>query len=178
MKLQILILLSFLTVTCYSQGLHKNKSKGKKTEYSIIRSTVGLAGTSKTITTNTGKYSLAQSIGQSSAIGTYSKNGYTIRQGFQQPFISAKIISPFTESNLNAVIYPNPAKQSINISFNTSITNQINIVLFDIMGRTIRSQEFSASQLVTLPLDDISDGTYFLKVSAGGKKLTAKLIKE
>ncbi|MEW7290837.1 T9SS type A sorting domain-containing protein [Aquimarina sp. 2304DJ70-9] len=179
MNPKISMLLFYLVAAlCYGQNFNTNSNKNVKGEYSILRSTVGVGGSSKTMITNTGNYSVSQSIGQSSVIGTYSKNGYTIRQGFQQPFLSAKIISPITTSNLKAVLYPNPFQQSVNISFNTPITNQVNIVLIDIMGRTIRSQEFPASQLIALPLEEISDGTYFLKVSSGNKKFTAKLIKE
>ncbi|MBL0683538.1 T9SS type A sorting domain-containing protein [Aquimarina mytili] len=143
-----------------------------------MRSSLGVGGSSNIVTTNAGNYSISQSIGQSSVIGTYSKNGYTLRQGFQQPFISAKIITTPNESSLNAILYPNPFQQSINISFDQPITNQIDIVLFDIMGRTIRSQKKSATQLLTISLDDISKGAYFLSVSSGNKKFTAKLIKE
>ncbi len=179
MNLKIsMVLFCLVTIVCYGQDLSENNSKNVKGKYSIIRSTVGVGGSSKTIIANTGNYNISQSIGQSSVIGTYSKNGYTIRQGFQQPFLSAKIISIPNRDDLRAVLYPNPFQQSINISFNTPITNQVSIILFDITGRTIRSQEFSASQLIALPLEEISDGTYFLKVSSGNKKFTAKLIKE
>ena len=51
---------------------------------SIIKSTVGAGGSSQTITSHNKTYFISQSIGQTSVIGTFTNNGYTIRQGFQQ----------------------------------------------------------------------------------------------
>ncbi len=179
MKPQYTILLFCLfAIGSYSQDSGRSHDKNKNTQYALLRSTVGVGGGSTHVSTNTGNYIISHSIGQSSVIGTYSKNEYTLRQGYQQPFISAKIISPINESTLNAVLYPNPFRQSVNISFSHPIKNPIQVVLFDIVGKTIRSQKLSASQLVTISLNEISKGVYFLSVSSGTKKCTAKLIKE
>jgi len=174
MKLRIFIaILSVVFPTCYGQEAVITPGL-----YTIIRSTTGVSGFSKTILTSKWSYIVNQSIGQSSVIGTFDKNGYTIRQGFQQPFLSARIVQPLPENNLKATIYPNPFRQSINVSFDDPITKDLFVIISDIMGRIIFSQKLPASQLINLPLDYIPNGIYVLKITAENKQFIANLIKQ
>lgn len=145
--------------------------------YSIQRSTFGLAGSSRSLTTQKGSYYVSQSIGQTSVGGTSYKNGFTLRQGYQQPLISVKLSNPSSAGSLQAVIYPNPFQQAITIQFQSTISDQVSIRLFDVTGRAVVSKNISASQFTTLDLDKLSKGVYILKVSSGTKNLMANLIK-
>jgi hypothetical protein len=203
MKQRILIVLcSLLLATCYGQDVVTvlNGNSGldsiifeniqnysgfrfpgiEKTPvlYTIIRSTMGVSGLSKTILTSKGSYIVSQSIGQSSVIGTFNNNGYTVSQGFQQPFISARIVQPPTENNLKVTLYPNPFRRSINISFDDPITNDIFVILSDMMGRIIFSQKFPASQLIYMPLAYIPDGIYIIKINTENKVFISNIIKQ
>jgi hypothetical protein len=145
---------------------------------SIVRSTVGAGGSSQTVTFNNKSYFVSQSIGQASVIGTSNKNGYTIRQGFQQPPHSLKISSLNEEGNLKAKIFPNPFQQSVYISFKDLIENDVSVIMHDISGRLILKETFAASQLITLPLANIANGDYILNVIAENKYLTISIIKQ
>lgn len=145
---------------------------------SIVRSTVGAGGSSQTVTSHNKTYFVSQSIGQSSVIGTYTKNGYTIRQGFQQPPHSFKIGSLNKESDLKATIFPNPFHQSIYIAFIDLIENDVSVILHDISGRLVLKETFAASQLITLPLEGIAIGDYILNIITGKKHLSTSIIKQ
>jgi len=144
---------------------------------SIIRSTTSAAGSSQSVTFNSKSYFVSQSIGQTSVIGTSTKNGYTIRQGFQQPPHSLKIGQPQLHSDLMATIYPNPFKQLVHIFFKEKIDDQVSVIMHDVAGRIILLETYEASQLITLPLAHIASGIYILSIAAKNKHLTSSLIK-
>ena len=130
------------------------------------------------VITSNGKYSVSQSIGQLSVIGTYSNKGFYLRQGYQQPLNKIKVSSVSQNNDLTATIYPNPFKQSISISFGNNMKNEISVLVFDISGKMIYSKKFQPSQRIQLDFDDISSGSYLLKVLSNNKLFNAKLIKK
>ncbi|MCK5702189.1 MAG: T9SS type A sorting domain-containing protein [Cyclobacteriaceae bacterium] len=145
---------------------------------SVVRSTVGTGGSSQTVTSNNKSYFVSQSIGQASVIGTSTKNGYTIRQGFQQP-PHTFIVGTLNElSDLKATIFPNPFQQSVYITFMDLIEDDVSVILHDISGRLILKETFAASQLITLTLENIAIGDYILNVISGKKHLTTSIIKQ
>ena len=146
--------------------------------YTIVRSTLGIGGFSKTITTNGRSYIICQSIGQSSVIGTYSQNTYTFMQGFQQPINSARIFKLPPEDELLINLYPNPFSHYVNISFNDPVAEDVFVQLTDITGKIIYTNKFPAAQLISLPLNHLQYGVYILKVIAGNKQFRANLIKQ
>jgi len=176
MKYNIFIGLVFVvSVDCYTQDL--NDTSKNEPKYAISRSTLGLSGSSKVISTPNGTYYVSQSIGQSSVIGTKINKNYTILQGYQQSTISVKIV-PSGENELKATIYPNPFEESINIAFDDIIDEDVNIYLFDMNGRLIISKKHQASQILNIPINYISSGIYSLKVTCENKQFIANIIKK
>lgn len=145
--------------------------------YAIIRSSLGSGGSSNKVITNNGAYSVSQSIGQSSVIGTHSKNGYYLRQGYQQPLHKIKVVNTSKINDLDAKIFPNPFQEAVSIAFSETIKNDISVSVFDVNGKLVHSQEFPKSQHVQLNLDKLSTGNYILKAISNGKLFNAKLIK-
>lgn len=181
MKKRLLILLmSSFFISSYGQDEPISKAKNNKTNnpYTIIRTSLGTNGFSKTLSTSNGVYVISQSVGQQSPIGTFNKNGYTLRQGYQNPPLSAKIIELPDKNNLNASIYPNPFYESINIMFYDVIKSDIFIYITDMTGKTILSTKLSPSQQATLQLDHIASGLYILKVTTENKHFIANLMKQ
>ena len=172
-----IFLVIILKLAGQSPGL-KGISQNGKSEY-LLRSTLGNNGLSKAVTSNAGTYFIQQSIGQASVIGTYSKSNFTIRQGFLQPPNQANIRSiNIIETNLKANLYPNPFQQSINVSFDEAINNDMSVVIYHISGRIIFSEKYPAHQLINVPLGNIAKGDYILKITTDNKQLVAKLIKQ
>lgn len=146
-------------------------------EYRIITSNLGTAGSSNTVVTTRGTYLVNQSVGQSSVIGTHtSSNGYIVRQGYQQPLENLNSTVNIVV-NLNAKVHPNPFTRDINISFSSIIKNDVNIQLFDVLGKLVYSDKHTASQSINLKLGHVQKGTYFLKVTSKNKSFNTKLIK-
>jgi len=169
MKTTIFISLLFVYSIVFSQE--------ESLSFSIGRSNIGMGGSTKIISSNNTTYYINQSIGQSSVIGTSSNEEYTLRQGYQQTSNYVVKIQGLEDSLLNASIYPNPFQQSIFISFYESISNDIQVTLFDISGSLIFSRKYPPSQLIRLNVNDISNGSYIINVSSSKKKISAKLIK-
>ncbi len=168
----ITLLLFMISMIPTIQGQSGTKDKG----YKIIRSNVGVGGSSKTFQTSKGTYVVSQSIGQSSVIGTSTSNGYYLRQGFQQPHKRIKVTKS-TYSSLKAIVYPNPFDYNIQISFNESISEDITIDVYDISGKLVYSKHFSPSKKIRINLENLSSGSYILKAISNGKLFNSKLIK-
>ena len=144
-----------------------------------MRSTVGNDGLSKAISSKGKTYFIQQSIGQASVIGLYSKNNYTIRQGFLQPPNSGKTQSiDIVENNLDAKIFPNPFQQDIRILFDAFIDKEVHIVAYNMSGKVVFSAEYPALQLINVSLNNITNGNYIIKIRSGNKQFVTKLTKQ
>lgn len=173
-----LIFVFFLMIIVASGYGQQEDSTANGNAYSISKSTVGISGYSKSIDANGKIYSVSQSIGQSSVINTFISNGYTLLQGYQLAYIPLHINQLPIDNNLKAVLFPNPFYESIQVSFEDQITNDIVVVVFDMMGRTIHRQTFSPSQLIKIDLTHIPGGIYVLKVTVENKQFIAKPTKQ
>lgn len=167
----IFILAIFTSPTIFAQ------SKTQNTEYKIKSSSLGIAGSSKTLQTSKGKYVVSQSLGQSSVIGTYSQNGYYLRQGFQQPHNKIVVQKSIQTSSLKALVFPNPFSERITISFKEQITNNILVEIHDVAGKMVYNHQFLPSKTIQFNLNNLSAGSYVLKAISNGKILNSKLIK-
>lgn len=167
-----LLLILVVWVVPFINGQSETKNDG----YKIIRSNLGVAGSSNAIHTFNGKYIISQSIGQSSVIGTSKNNGYYLRQGFQQPHKRIKVIQSTTNS-LNALVYPNPFQERITILFNENLSDKVIVEIHDVSGKLVYKSQFSPSRTIQLHLSNLSTGSYLIKANSKGKVLNSKLIK-
>lgn len=166
MKTTITLILAMLGLCLYGNA------------QSIARSTVGSAGSTVTVVANNKTYFVSQSIGQASIIGTSTSNGYTIRQGFQQPPSSIIISKPLPGNGLSANIYPNPFSQSVQVALESKVNQNVTIVMHDLTGRIILNRNYAPSQLIELSLKDIANGDYIISVLTGQKRFTTSIIKQ
>ncbi|WP_181256190.1 T9SS type A sorting domain-containing protein [Aurantibacter aestuarii] len=75
------------------------------------------------------------------------------------------------------VMYPNPSNGSLTIGFNTS--NDVNVNLYDIRGRSVLNKNFNASGSKfnqTLNLASLATGVYVVKINSGSNTMFRKLI--
>lgn len=145
-------------------------------QYRIISSNLGSSGSSQTIQTSNGNYKVSQSIGQSSVIGTHYRNGYYLRQGYQQPLTKVKSNDDYSY-DLKAKIFPNPFENALIITFSSPMLKNISVIIFDINSKIIFNQEFLPTQRLELNINDIANGAYFLRVTSGKQHFNTKLIK-
>lgn len=79
------------------------------------------------------------------------------------------------------VVYPNPASQNANISFNIVENNTVTINIYDILGNLVSSlnkgNEFEkGNHTVNLNTSNLSSGIYTVSLEVNGAKETKKLI--
>tara|TARA_R110001592_G_scaffold137257_5_gene355106 strand:- start:1178 stop:3097 length:1920 start_codon:yes stop_codon:yes gene_type:complete len=75
-------------------------------------------------------------------------------------------------------LYPNPAKNVINIELNNKIDNDLIIEIQDIKGRLIYRNEFTnVDNKIALPISNLPEGFYLLKINSQHINQTLKVIK-
>jgi len=144
----------------------------------LVRSTTGVSGSSVSITVNNKSYVVQQSIGQSSVIGTFENTNYTLRQGFIQPNVLSKIIDKNIPLNLEATFYPNPFTESVTLAFTEKIKGNVEIAVFDMLGRLVFSKNYTAEQNLKVQFHNLSVADYILKVRANNKQFVKNIIKK
>jgi hypothetical protein len=169
-KNSLLLLSAFFLVTLI---------KGQNIESPhLIRATLGAAGSSQSITINNKPYVVQQSIGQLSAIGTFNKAGYTLRQGFIQPNVLAKIVDTTISLDLEATFYPNPFTESVTLAFTEKIEGDVEVAVFDMLGRLVFSNNYAAEQNLKVQFHNLSVANYILKVTANNKQFVKNIVKK
>jgi subtilisin-like proprotein convertase family protein len=80
----------------------------------------------------------------------------------------------------NFALYPNPNDGSFNIKFNSNSTNDINIAVFDMRGRSIFNKVYQNNGVFeqTLQLDNVQSGIYLVNIQDGDKKIVKKIVVE
>jgi len=75
-------------------------------------------------------------------------------------------------------IYPNPNNGSFNVSLNSSSSENISIIVFDIRGRSVFNKRYDSSQTFneTINLGSVQSGMYMVQLRDGVNKQTKKLI--
>ncbi len=163
-KLSLAIYLAFFLM------VHVTFSQG------IQRSTLSAAGSSVRVNNGSTSYFISQSIGQSSVIGTYSNNGHTILQGFQQPIyaLKGKGVHPH---RLNATAFPNPVENVLKIRIAERSKENVKVLLIDNTGRVVIDRAEVVLETIDLDLSEVVPGAYILKVVKDKKIFTTVINK-
>jgi len=72
-------------------------------------------------------------------------------------------------------IYPNPINDAINIRVSNP-AEQLNYEIINALGQRVMSGKLDSTN--SIPVEDMSSGLYFVKLSSGNKSMTQKIIKE
>lgn len=90
-------------------------------------------------------------------------------------FIHASIEETNTVAAYN--IYPNPARETINIDFTERITNSATVVLFDNLGKEIRQYNVKADQAqLSIGTENIKPGIYFIVLKTDKRISSSKVL--
>ena len=84
------------------------------------------------------------------------------------------------KNTLNAAVglSPNPATSQLIISFNTPITSTTKIMVTDVLGKVVYHTEMQEGNTFVIPVNELSNGVYFVKVEQGKNYTVKKFIKE
>ncbi|PZR03144.1 MAG: hypothetical protein DI539_26655, partial [Flavobacterium psychrophilum] len=72
-------------------------------------------------------------------------------------------------------VYPNPASANVNIHLSDAEANGFEVTIIDMLGKTVLKNSFTAND-GSLNTSSLSNGVYFVSVTAGDKQRVKKLI--
>jgi hypothetical protein len=71
------------------------------------------------------------------------------------------------------IIYPNPAKENVNVKWNGNATS---LIVLNANGQIINT--YDLNEVTELSLNNLNTGVYFIKITDNNNSLTQKLIVE
>ncbi|MCB0456116.1 MAG: choice-of-anchor B family protein [Flavobacteriaceae bacterium] len=120
---------------------------------------------------------------QDNKIISLENKSYTFKSGkgffndrFTLLFKSERILGPEETSLDSIALFPNPAKNHINIF--SPDTYLVNLEVYDLMGRKISQRIEDESNTFSLDLSNLKTGVYFIKIDTEKGTVTKKIIKE
>ena len=85
-----------------------------------------------------------------------------------------------TVDNVNVSMYPNPVRSQATLSFELKNSNNVSYQVFDMTGRMVMNQNMgnmsAGSHQVTINAENLSAGSYILRLSQGAKNETVKFL--
>ena len=83
-------------------------------------------------------------------------------------------------AGLKAVVMPNPARESVTVTFQAPVAGETTLRLLSVEGVCVFTQSFGSLQSgsLAIPLSNISDGAYLVELTTGGEKVVYRLVKE
>jgi hypothetical protein len=84
-----------------------------------------------------------------------------------------------TDSVFAVNTFPNPAHEKLNITFGITLQGKVKIVVSDLLGHTVYSQEvedISKNSVYTINTADFKEGIYMLKASSAKESVTKKIM--
>jgi len=94
---------------------------------------------------------------------------------FETEFVANLSVEGFNLTQFS--MYSNPAKQLVNIQFNTNVGNNINVHIFDLQGKLVmKANTVSESNTIQFNVSNLSKGMYFVELIGNDFKIVEKLI--
>jgi len=117
-----------------------------------------------------------QSIGQSSVIGTFQKNGVSLGQGFLHG------ITPFKKSKegpMQIIAYPNSFFNVVRFKFVPGFNFEVAITIFDLNGKMVyQGTKVPLNNQIEINLDFLSSGLYLANFKFGNTFSQTRLLKQ
>tara|TARA_Y100000746_G_C15279893_1_gene357178 strand:- start:60 stop:596 length:537 start_codon:yes stop_codon:yes gene_type:complete len=168
MRLSILLSLLLICSIAHSQV--------EKSDF-FLRGTTSSAGSTVEAQIDDKPIIVQQTIGQSGIIGVAHSENAMVFQGFIQPELLEKILTPEIPQILEALIYPSPFIDQLYIEFDFIPKTNISVNVYDIMGQVVWSNTFASSRYISVNPTNLTYGYYFLKVECDGMQRVEKILK-
>lgn len=124
-------------------------------------------------------YSLSFTIGEP-VTGTLVKDGLVVVQGFQQGYVlgTQSDINDELANNadLDIDIYPNPVSSKLYVALGTQPNGECIVRCFDMTGRLVGENSFEGDNRLTMDVDALPQGAYFVKVFVEGQPVVNRKI--
>ena len=124
--------------------------------------------------------SVSYTVGQV-AVQSIEASAASLTEGVQQPYeIQTVGVNNYPHIVLDAKVYPNPTANRLTLKINDVETfheTSLRVALFNANGQHIRTQDVAIPQ-TDIDMNDLSSGTYYLRVTDGQQTLkTFKVVK-
>ena len=104
----------------------------------------------------------------------------TIQHGMEESFISNSSGPAYDEDNLKSLsFWPNPAYESVNVSFESKDKAEVHVTLMDFMGRHVLEDRFTANKGQNehiLDVHKLGIGPYILQVESEDQRYTKRIV--
>ncbi|MES2566909.1 MAG: T9SS type A sorting domain-containing protein [Bacteroidota bacterium] len=81
------------------------------------------------------------------------------------------------ELNFTVILAPNPATTELIISFSQEVKEITSVLVMDVLGKVISSYEINEGLVSTIPVNELSNGVYFIKIQQGKNTTVKKFVK-
>lgn len=123
-------------------------------------------------------YSVSQSIGQSSVIGSNNLDSVFLNQGFQFPFLFKNYTS-YNPNEISMLAYPNPFVKELNFRFKGTIDESVILTVYDLLGRIIhQSTNKVIDNHFLINLDHLASTNYFCVLKTFNYSEMVQIIKQ
>ena len=130
----------------------------------LLRESLSSLGKSSSLVSGNKTFFVMQSVNQNSVIGSFSNEQNNYIQGFLSPYPIYKISGDNLTNDMDIIVYPNPFRESFNISFNEPVYSSIKIEIYDLLNRLVYSKEFESNQQISVSLNSLSTSNYVLMI--------------
>ena len=117
--------------------------------------------------------SLSWTMGEA-VVDYISNSSNSLSQGFQQSYnVITGVQTTLAPSDFSLYVFPNPARELLNIHIENTNGNTYHLYLMDVLGRVQREQTLNGSGILQseMHLEGLSRGMYFLHVYSAEKEL-------
>jgi hypothetical protein len=121
--------------------------------------------------------SVSYTIGEA-VTGTLAKGDVILVQGFQQGY-AAQITPPSSvvdELAISADIYPNPVNSVLYVTLGAEPEGESLVRCFDMTGRMVGESYFEGDRRLSMNVDALPQGAYFVKVFVDGRPVVNRKI--
>jgi len=111
----------------------------------------------------------------SHGLGVFTDSTYLEHIGSAVPNIPNSLTN-----NIRLHVFPNPVKEMLTVDFSLTATDNVNITLLDVMGRTVMSKSLGTRMIgihsEQIDCADLAEGIYFVRINAGYLTQSAKIV--
>ena len=79
------------------------------------------------------------------------------------------------------MLFPNPTNGEVNVIFNSSVTEEASVRIFDMVGKTVLTQNVALNQdnnKFSFDLSNMTKGIYFVELNTSAGRIVKKIVLE
>ena len=86
-------------------------------------------------------------------------------------------VDELIESNVssNSKIYPNPVKDLLSLRVNKSVTNNLNVYIFNSTGEKVKTEKLlSGNELLEISTNELPAGIYYIQITGSSELIAVR----